>query len=809
MNKNLKGSALLALLIAGTTTFTVLADVPNLTAVIGDKAYNLNYINAHSEELEPIIQRHITEGKPILVKGMKAQWVKNATGEPVESVMEEVPEVTYYSESENGTVHTAGDDAVITAESFAAEATNKLVVTMKYKIEKFVKEDFSIEDSEGRKIQVKEATHENVGNKGVMTFTLGEDLSTSGKTIYNKDIKVVIVEKPQSKGINNVIIQNQAIESISDKIAPRVELKESKADIRFETVKNIQDNIVSGDKATVEINFSEDLKSEGLSKDMFSVHSYDVNEVSLKEGDASIVKLAITAKKDGASKNPVVTQNENIFDVSGNAFKSEENWVAQNEALEIFESENIKINGTDINVKGKFDKKEKIFISVRNLQGDVVFFNEFNSEKDGSFSYDFSFAGEDSGKYTVKLTGAEQIITERFTYNSEEKVIKEVSAIEDLKIDVTEDFNEKIPQEVTVTYEDNSTGKAKVLWYLENSSDDIKVVGSYNLIGEVEGSKITAKLKVNIVNEDKLSEIILENTKYEMRIGDELKLPKEVDVKYESGRTGKLPINWDITNVDQAKVGMYTVRGTVVGDVENVTKTVDISIEVKPTLEITAEVKKYVDSITKNIESLDLSSEEVLSDIESMIKTANNRLKNTLDSEEKSTIIDNLAQCKRDIVKAMEFQIEIDEVIVVKTEEWKKIIADGGDDYEIRRELEGLVSDMVNSLEDFNTKTAKSFRTTLGKLNVIVQGYDISQINDMPTVEKNKPTDIQATVIAKFTDFTEKKCELIGVEEKEGSGIFKQTITLSKKGWYKAKVRYTTLEGETKEVISNMHYYVK
>ena len=82
MNKKITSSALAALLIAGSTSFSAFAAMSNGTVVIGSKAFDLAYANDPANAAE--ITNAIVAGGAIYVKDFEGNWIDNATGIKVE-----------------------------------------------------------------------------------------------------------------------------------------------------------------------------------------------------------------------------------------------------------------------------------------------------------------------------------------------------------------------------------------------------------------------------------------------------------------------------------------------------------------------------------------------------------------------------------------------------------------------------------------------------------------------------------------------------------------------------------------------------
>jgi hypothetical protein len=126
MNKKITSSALAALMIAGTTSFSAFAAMANGTVVIGNKAYDLEYAN-NDKNLEEITNE-ILAGGTIYVKGFDGNWIDNVSGSTVEASV--IPAVTYKSATGVVTSFGAKDtDAVVEGLTVNVIAAKTLKVT--------------------------------------------------------------------------------------------------------------------------------------------------------------------------------------------------------------------------------------------------------------------------------------------------------------------------------------------------------------------------------------------------------------------------------------------------------------------------------------------------------------------------------------------------------------------------------------------------------------------------------------------------------------------------------------------------------
>lgn len=112
MNKKITSSALAALMIAGTTSFTAFAAMASGTVVIGNKAFDLNYANASANAEE--ITNLVVAGGMIFVKDFDGNWIDNTTGETVNASV--IPAVVYKGIDNKEVKFDNGDkDAVTTS----------------------------------------------------------------------------------------------------------------------------------------------------------------------------------------------------------------------------------------------------------------------------------------------------------------------------------------------------------------------------------------------------------------------------------------------------------------------------------------------------------------------------------------------------------------------------------------------------------------------------------------------------------------------------------------------------------------------
>lgn len=109
--KSLK-SKICALTLGAMTLMSVpiFAEMPGFTAVIGDKAFDLEYINnpKNIKEIQPLI---LENSDSIYVKMLNGKWINNLTGKEVSK--DALPQVNYKDKNGNTTVYESKDGDVV------------------------------------------------------------------------------------------------------------------------------------------------------------------------------------------------------------------------------------------------------------------------------------------------------------------------------------------------------------------------------------------------------------------------------------------------------------------------------------------------------------------------------------------------------------------------------------------------------------------------------------------------------------------------------------------------------------------------
>ncbi|MBU3102065.1 MULTISPECIES: Ig-like domain-containing protein [Clostridium] len=142
MNKKITSSVLVALMIAGSTSFSAFAAMPTGTVVIGTKAFDLTYANNSANDSE--ITAAMVGGGSVYVKNFNGDWIDNLTGSKVAASI--IPAVTY--KNAKGTTNFAVSDAdtntVATSVALSAIAANQLKVTFNDKVSNTSKVVFTV-----------------------------------------------------------------------------------------------------------------------------------------------------------------------------------------------------------------------------------------------------------------------------------------------------------------------------------------------------------------------------------------------------------------------------------------------------------------------------------------------------------------------------------------------------------------------------------------------------------------------------------------------------------------------------------------
>lgn len=148
-------------------------------------------------------------------------------------------------------------------------------------------------------------------------------------------------------------------------------------------------------------------------------------------------------------------------------------------------------------------------------------------------------------------------------------VWKPIQKVEDFSLDygaTIDDILAKLPETVTVKLTD---GNGKTVSPGIQKNVKLDALGTYDVIGTVEGTDITTTVKVTIKDDSPVIHIEPENVKITVEAGTDKAdvismLPTEVTGTKESGRAISVSVlEWDLTQVDLTSVGTYTAVATL------------------------------------------------------------------------------------------------------------------------------------------------------------------------------------------------------------------------------------------------------
>ncbi|MBX4271822.1 leucine-rich repeat domain-containing protein [Clostridium estertheticum] len=134
MNKKITSSVLVALMIAGSTSFSAFAAMPTGTVVIGTKAFDLTYANNSANASE--ISAAMVDGGSVYLKDFNGDWIDNIKGSKVAASL--IPAVTYKSASGTSNFGASDTDTntntVATSAKVSAISANQLKETFNGKV---------------------------------------------------------------------------------------------------------------------------------------------------------------------------------------------------------------------------------------------------------------------------------------------------------------------------------------------------------------------------------------------------------------------------------------------------------------------------------------------------------------------------------------------------------------------------------------------------------------------------------------------------------------------------------------------------
>ncbi|MBU3174120.1 Ig-like domain-containing protein [Clostridium estertheticum] len=179
MNKKITSSVLVALMIAGSTSFSAFAAMPTGTIVIGTKAFDLTYANNSANASE--ISAAMLDGGSVYFKDYNGDWIDNIKGSKVAASL--IPAVTY--KNRTGTSNFAASDTdtntntVATSVALSAISTNQLKETFNGKVADTSKVVFTVKRGTTPVTMV--ATWNDAKTEAILTY--GDNLPEGTYTV--------------------------------------------------------------------------------------------------------------------------------------------------------------------------------------------------------------------------------------------------------------------------------------------------------------------------------------------------------------------------------------------------------------------------------------------------------------------------------------------------------------------------------------------------------------------------------------------------------------------------------------------------
>lgn len=166
--------------------------------------------------------------------------------------------------------------------------------------------------------------------------------------------------------------------------------------------------------------------------------------------------------------------------------------------------------------------------------------------------------GSDKENATVTLTAT--LSRGENTDTKEYQVIvlaDNIKGVNELDIITPAYYPPILPEKVTVTYQDDSTGEVSVEWG-DIRAEDLSENGStVQIEGTVYGTTIKAIGNIHVSELVRVEDIDVKTT-----VGKKPEFPSTVTAHYSNGMTNQLPVGWDsVSKSDYAKTGDFTVEG--------------------------------------------------------------------------------------------------------------------------------------------------------------------------------------------------------------------------------------------------------
>ncbi|KYH34453.1 hypothetical protein CLTEP_16050 [Clostridium tepidiprofundi DSM 19306] len=118
--KRFMGVSLSLLIVIGAlfVNTNVNAEMPPGTVVVGEKAFDLNYLMNPTSADKSYILSYIIQAKEIYVKDYAGKWVRNSDNSLVDDIEKVIPKVTYKNVDGDEVTYDKGDGNVIEEDEF-------------------------------------------------------------------------------------------------------------------------------------------------------------------------------------------------------------------------------------------------------------------------------------------------------------------------------------------------------------------------------------------------------------------------------------------------------------------------------------------------------------------------------------------------------------------------------------------------------------------------------------------------------------------------------------------------------------------
>lgn len=242
------GVAAASFLIAGTTALTAFAAMPSGTAVIGEKAYDLNYVNDPANEAEIVAAMQKANFK-VYVKDFAGNWIVNET-ESALTDLSVLPVVEYKNAEGKVVKYDAKDGDIITDELkvTGVSAINPTTLTVSGEgLNKLKVDDLSID---GNKVVAVTPAADNKTANVTLEGQLPPDKETTIKITVGaevKEFKVTFGYKITSVVANEVTFDD---DRAGQKVTFKVNGESKDADIDYLTLAGYSVNFVAINKDT-------------------------------------------------------------------------------------------------------------------------------------------------------------------------------------------------------------------------------------------------------------------------------------------------------------------------------------------------------------------------------------------------------------------------------------------------------------------------------------------------------------------------------------------------------------------------------